>query len=395
MKNHFFLNDLGIINALGDNKSTVLKKLLRGSREGLKVRTTGQGTFTVASVAPESPAPIPELYDNRLNRLLANACDQIRPAVSNLISRYGSGRIGVVLGSTDNGSEQSLEALRVFQETLHWPKEYTFFKQEAQHSSAFVKEYLSLGGPACNISTACTSSARAIVYARTLLELGVCDGVIAGGADIVSESVLLGFHSLEAIDREPCNPFSKNRKGINLGEGAALFVVTREAASNNNIRLAGCGESSDAYHMTAPDPEGLGASAAMHAALKDARMEPPVIDYINLHGTGTDLNDRMESIATNRVFPDHPPASSTKTMVGHTLGAAGAIELGFCWLVLNSGDSFLPPHLWDNERDNDLPSLFLIPPQYKVEKLITCMSNSYAFGGCNVSLIITRGEQND
>jgi len=389
-----YLNDLGIINALGEDKNDILHELLQGSRKGLCSRSNPRGTFTVGAAKPKQAAGLPDPYDNRLNRLLAHACDEIKQAVDNLITRYGAHRIGVVLGSTDNGSEESLRALHTFQETGSFPADYSFYKQEAQSSSNFVKEYLGLKSVACNISTACTSSARAFVVARNLLNLGICDSVITGGADIVSDSILLGFHALEAIDPNPCNPFSRNRKGTNLGEGAVLFVVTKEPFAQNKIILSGCGESSDAHHITAPEPEGKGAAAAMYASLEDAGLAAGDIDYINLHGTGTELNDRMESKATGRIFPHRPPCSSTKSMTGHTLGAAGAMELAFCWLTMNQNDSetLLPPHIWDQEPENGVPLLNLIPVGYRSAKIHHCMSNSYAFGGCNVSLIITREE---
>jgi 3-oxoacyl-[acyl-carrier-protein] synthase-1 len=392
MKMGCFLPDLGIVNALGSGKKAVFERLLAGSREGLRRVTTHRGEFTVASCRPSAGAALEPRWENRLNRLLADAADQIRPAVEKLAARFGAHRIGVVLGSTDNGSEQSLEALKAYRETGAFPSGYEFFKQTAHHASAFLREFLDLSGFACGVSTACTSSARALILARNLLESNTCDAAVAGGADIVSQAVLLGFHALEAVDPEPCNPFSRNRRGINLGEGAALFTVTRGPEGGPSLRLSGCGESADAYHATAPEPEGRGAEAAMRAALAEAGLASADIDYLNLHGTGTELNDRMECKATDRVLPLRPPASSTKTMVGHTLGAAGAMELGFCWLAMSrpGADFALPPHLWDNEPEEGIPRLNLIGPGARVRKLDHCMSNSYAFGGCNVSLIISR-----
>jgi 3-oxoacyl-[acyl-carrier-protein] synthase-1 len=393
MKSNSYLIDLGIINALGSGRETVSTGILAGSRAGLSRETTDKGDFTIARAAPAVHLDLSPRWDNRLNRLLAVAAGQIRPTVERLAARFGAERIGVVLGSTDNGSEQSLEALRAFRETGAFPPGYEFFKQTAHHSSAFLREYLGLRGFFCNISTACTSSARALVLARSLLETGVCDAVVAGGADIVSRAVLNGFHALEAVDREPCNPFSRNRRGINLGEGAALFVVANDPSAGPALRLCGCGESSDAHHATAPDPEGRGAEAAMRTALVDAGLAAEDIDYINLHGTGTDLNDRMESKATARVFPSAPPASSGKAMIGHTLGAAGAMELACCWLAMQpAGDEYvLPPHLWDGICEEGLPCLNLIEPGSRTARLDHCMSNSYAFGGSNVSLILSRG----
>jgi 3-oxoacyl-[acyl-carrier-protein] synthase-1 len=247
------------------------------------------------------------------------------------------------------------------------------------------------------ISTACTSSASALVYARNLIELGVCDAVVAGGADIVSDTVLLGFHALEAVDLERCKPFSAHRRGINLGEGAALFLLSRESLAPTGgptagLCLLGSGETADAHHMTAPDPSGAGAIRAMRLALAEAGCQAADIDYINLHGTGTPLNDAMESVATHAVFGAAIPCSSTKALVGHTLGAAGAMELGFCWLMMSdlNPERRLAPQVWDGVYDPAVPAIGLAAPGAWVDRLDRCMSNSYAFGGCNVSLVIGR-----
>jgi 3-oxoacyl-[acyl-carrier-protein] synthase-1 len=390
-----YLRDLGIICALGNGQRQVFRALLAGSREGMKTQPSAQGPFTVG-IPPAVNDDLPACFENRLNRLLAVACNQIRPSVERLVKQYGAHRVAVVIGSTDNGSEQSQAALESFKKTGSFPAGYEFSRQEAFHSADFVRHYLGLSGLACAVSTACTSGAKAVITARHFLTIGAADAVVAGGGDIVSPSVLFGFHSLEAVDRDPCLPFSRHRKGINLGEGAALFVIGGRPEKSPFIRLSGCGESSDGHHITAPEPEGREASAAMAAALNEAGLHPEDIDYINLHGTGTDLNDRMESKATARIFPGNPPASSTKALVGHTLGAAGAIELGFCWLLLTqeNGQGLLPPHVWDGAYEEGIPRLNLVESGGTTDRLRTCMSNSYAFGGCNVSLVISREDEN-
>ncbi len=395
MSTIIYLRDLGIICALGNGQRQVLQALLEGSREGMQTKLSAQGPFTIG-IPPVVNDHIPARYENRLNGLLAAACNQIRPSVERLVKQYGAHRVAVVIGTTDNGSEQSRVALEAFKKSGSFPAGYEFDRQEAFHTADFVRHYLGLSGLACTVSTACTSGAKAVITGRHLITVGAADAVVAGGGDIVSPSVLLGFHSLEAVDREPCLPFSRHRKGINLGEGAALFVIGGRPEKPPFIRLSGCGESSDGHHITAPEPEGREASAAMAAALTDAGLRPEDIDYINLHGTGTDLNDRMESKATARVFPGNPPASGTKALVGHTLGAAGAIELGFCWLLLarENGQGLLPPHIWDGAYEEGVPRLNLVEPGGTTGRLRTCMSNSYAFGGCNVSLIISRENEN-
>jgi 3-oxoacyl-[acyl-carrier-protein] synthase-1 len=325
-----------------------------------------------------------------VNALLAAACDQILPELGETVQRYGREQVAVLVGSTDNGSEETAAALRHRRASGDFPEGFSLLQMQAHLPALFVADYLGLSGMAVGVSTACASSASAIAAARQLIELGSCRAAVVGGADIVSESVLYGFHALEAVDPGRCNPFSRNRQGINLGEGAALFILSPEPLGGAGIRLLGAGETSDAHHMTAPSPGGEGAARAMRRALAEAGIGPGEVDYLNLHGTGTLLNDSMESRAVEAVFPDGVPCSSSKSLVGHTLGAAGAMELGFCWLALSQAnvERVLPPHVWDGQADPELPALDLVPAHRRAARLGTCMSNSFAFGGCNVSLII-------
>ena len=216
---------------------------------------------------------------------------------------------------------------------------------------------------------------------------GVCDAVIAGGVDVASPTTLLGFNSLEAISSGITNPFSKNRGGITLGEGAAFFVLAKDDVDGTQTVLLGAGESSDASHMTAPLADGSGAAQAMRAALADAGVRADAIDYVNLHGTGTKLNDSMEAKAVDAVFTGCAvPVSSTKALTGHTLGAAGALELAACFLALQQQK--LPLHVWDGVFDDALPRLAFVADATPQTKIRCCMSNSFAFGGCNASLVI-------
>jgi 3-oxoacyl-[acyl-carrier-protein] synthase-1 len=311
------------------------------------------------------------------------------------IAAFGSDRVAVCAGSCDNGSERSFAAHCAYFKNGAFPNDYELRFQGASYIAEYIAGKLNVTGPAFTISTACASSAGAIIKGAELLRAGLCDAVIAGGCDLVSDTVLLGFSSLEAVAAGLSNPFSKNRKGINLGEGAAFFLMSAQMGAqmggndDSGIELLGWGESSDAFHMTAPRADGTGAIAAMREALAGAGLESGDIDYINLHGTGTVLNDSMESIALSEIFSKQPAASSTKPVTGHTLGAAGAMELGICWMALNQqGKKLLPVHVWDHEADDSLPRLHLVVQGESAEKLNVCMSNSFAFGGCNVSLII-------
>jgi 3-oxoacyl-[acyl-carrier-protein] synthase-1 len=210
--------------------------------------------------------------------------------------------------------------------------------------------------------------------------------VIAGGADSLCGFTIAGFQSLEAVSIERCNPFSVHRNGINIGEGAALFLMTRAPGP---VRLAGSGESADAHHMSAPDPTGRGARSAISQALDRAGLAPREIDYINLHGTGTLQNDAMESAVVAELFGADRPCSSTKALTGHALGAAGAIEAALCWLTLaNNPRRRLPPHWWDGQPDPGLPALRLVRPGEAADgPLRYALSQSFAFGGSNAALI--------
>jgi 3-oxoacyl-[acyl-carrier-protein] synthase-1 len=258
--------------------------------------------------------------------------------------------------------------------------------------ASFVADHLGARGPAYTLSTACSSGARALASGRSLLTLGLCDAVVAGGADTLCGLTANGFSTLQAICEGVTNPCSLHRAGLTLGEGSAVFLLRREAGG---VQLVGVGESSEAHHMSAPEPTGAGAEAAMRGALDDAGLGPEAIAYLNLHGTGTPQNDRMECLAVARVFGTALPASSTKPLVGHTLGAAGALEAAFCWLVLDRSEGGvleLPPHCWDGERDPELPEIHLARKgeTLRVRGPLRVMTNSFGFGGNNCTLVLER-----
>jgi 3-oxoacyl-[acyl-carrier-protein] synthase-1 len=217
---------------------------------------------------------------------------------------------------------------------------------------------------------------------------GLCVAVIAGGADTLCRLTVAGFRSLECVSPAPCNPLSSNRAGINLGEGAALFLMSRQPGP---LRLAGWGETSDAHHMSAPDPAGRGAADAMRMALQRAGLSPGAVDYVNLHGTGTRQNDAMESHAVAQVLGLEVPVGSTKPCTGHALAAAGAIEAAVAWLTLvDNPRGLLPPHRWDGERDPELAALRVVSPGETLGRAPRdVLSNSFAFGGSNAALLIS------
>lgn len=386
------LNALGVVCTLGAGKAAVAEALFAGDTGGLRpeagwIPGHAPPLGAVRTPLPELPAPLAARRDNRCNRLLLAAARDIETDVRTAIDRYGVERIGVVLGTSTGGIEEATRGLARWRGEGAWPHDYRYAHQELAGPAEFLAEWLELAGPCYVISTACTAGARALLSAQRLLRAGLCDAVLCGGVDTLARLPLNGFHALEAMDRERCQPFSRHRRGINIGEAAALFLMTREPGP---VHLLGGGASSDAHHMSAPDPEGRGAVAAMRAALADARLAPAQIDYLNLHGTATEHNDRMESRAVAEVFPGGVPCASTKSLTGHTLAAAGALEAAFCWLSLVDPARRLPPQAWDGAADPELPALPFahagdtLPPGGPRR----LMSNSFAFGGNNASLIL-------
>ncbi|MCZ6465238.1 MAG: beta-ketoacyl-ACP synthase, partial [Proteobacteria bacterium] len=352
---------MGMINALGSGSEEIAPRLLAGDQSGFRERDDLVPGRTLLLGEVKGPLPeIPERlrrYACRNNRLALAALEQIDEPIREAIRAVGPTRVGVVVGTSTSGVGDAEAALRHKAETGGLDPSFHYDQLEFGGAAGFVADWLGVSGPVFSLSTACSSGARALASARSLLALGLCDAVVAGAVDSLCGLTTNGFSVLQAISDELTNPCSVNRKGLTLGEGAALFLVTPEAGG---VQLRGVGESSEAHHMSAPDPDGLGAEAAMRAALSDAGVEPGAVHYLNLHGTGTPLNDSMECAATSRVFGPALPCSSSKSLVGHTLGAAGAMEAGFCWLMLDAvrgarGELPLVPHCWDGVRDPELP----------------------------------------
>jgi 3-oxoacyl-[acyl-carrier-protein] synthase-1 len=320
-----------------------------------------------------------------------DAALQIEGALRNALERYGALRVGIVLGTSTSGVHENAHAYRVLDQQGAWPPEYDYRRQALASPAAFLADLLGVAGPAYTVSTACTSGARALLTARRLLARGACDAVICGGVDTLCPLTINGFAALEALSRDLCNPFSIHRDGINIGEGAAVFLMQRDRPQGPAVALLGGGGSSDAWHMSAPDPTGAGAAQAMRAALADAGLSARDVGWLNLHGTATQHNDAMESLAVQAVFPQGVACASTKPLTGHTLAAAGAIEAALCWAVIEQAclDGRLPPQHWDGAADPALPALDLTAPGRTLSANTprVVMSNSFAFGGSNASLI--------
>lgn len=397
-KDPIYIPAMGIACSLGIGKEAVAHALFNPTKERdfQETQLLSGKKVPVHRISCEL-APLEAQYeqlDSRNNRLLKLVLDEIADHVMTAKAKYGSHRIGIILATSTSGMKEAEEAFIHRKKTGSWPSRYYYQQQETASPSLFAAEYFGITGPAYTISTACSSGSKAFCSAQRLLHSNICDAVMVGGVDTLCNLTLNGFDALELIDETLCKPFSKNRAGITIGEGAAVFLLTKEKSS---IEFAGGGESSDAYHISSPSPQGDGAEIALKKALKMANLTAEDIQYINLHGTGTYLNDAIESHCLNRLFGPHTPCSSTKALTGHTLGASGAIEAGFLWLSLNHEHQEaipLPPHIWDGVEDPDLAPLCLTTKGHKAfknPKGFSLMSNSFAFGGSNVSIILRKG----
>ena len=386
----YYLSAPGLVCPLGADQNDVAEALFAG-RPGLQVETgwlpersawLGKVIATLPTIAPELAA-----FSCRNNQLLLAALQQLQPTIDAALQRFPRQRIGVVIGSSTSGIDRGENALLVQAQTGAFSPDFHYRQQEIGAPALFIARQLGISGPAYTVSTACTSSTRAVLSARWLLQADLCDAVIVGGADSLCRLTVQGFAALESFSQAQCRPFSADRDGINIGEGAALFVLSREPLDDTPVRLLGGAASADAYHISAPQPDGLGAERALRGALADAGVDASAIDYLNLHGTATPKNDEMEAKAVNRVFGAELPCSSTKSLTGHLLGAAGAVELAFCYLALQHGR--LPVQSPPRVPDEALPALNLVTAQQQAT-LNTVMTANYAFGGSNVALVLGR-----
>jgi len=370
---------------------------LRQRRAGLApcaFDTVDLATFIgeVAGVdAVQLPAHLAD-FDCRNNRLalLGLMQDGFAEAVRAAIAKYGAQRIGVFLGTSTAGILQTELAYRRRDPvTGAFPADFIYGATHNTFSVAdFTRHYFGLRGPAVVVSSACSSSAKVFATARRMMAAGLIDAALVGGVDSLCLTTLYGFNSLGLISEQPCRPFDAQRNGISIGEAAAYALLERtpEHLDADAVLLLGIGESSDAYHMSSPHPDGLGARMAMQDALEMAGLEPADIDYINLHGTATPSNDAAEAKAVTAVFGVGTPCSSTKGATGHTLGAAGGVEAVICALALQHG--LLPAGLNTRQLDPALDLDYLL--DNREQPVAHVLSNSFGFGGTNCSLIFGR-----
>jgi 3-oxoacyl-[acyl-carrier-protein] synthase-1 len=347
----------------------------------------------IASVDETRLPPELRAFDCRNNRAaeLGLAQDRFADAVRAAAGRHGAARIGVFIGTSTAGILQTELAYR-----RRDPRDGALpadFDYRRTHNAFSVAEYvrarLGLAGPCAAISTACSSSAKAFASAARLIEAGVIDAAVVGGVDTLCLTTLYGFGSLDLLSSSPCRPYDAERDGISIGEAAAFFLLEPVPANaKRGVALLGSGESSDAWHMSAPHPEGRGARMAMEAALRSASLAPEAIDYVNLHGTGTQSNDASEDRAVTALFGDRVPCNSTKGLTGQARGAAGGVEAIVALIAIR--EQLLPPGAGTRRID---PALHA---RYEIEggaaRVDRVMSNSFGFGGSNCSLVFGRVE---
>ncbi|HEX7952961.1 MAG TPA: beta-ketoacyl-[acyl-carrier-protein] synthase family protein [Burkholderiales bacterium] len=390
----FFLNHFAVASSAGVGRHATAQALVE-MRSGLAAcafETARLDTF-VGQISDALLSPVRDdlgAFDCRNNRI-AQLClrqDGFGEAVAAARDRYGAARVGVFVGTSTSGILETELAYRRRDAQGALPPDFHYAQTHNTYSVAwFVQSYFGLTGPSMAVSTACSSSAKAFANAARMMAAGLCDAAVVGGVDSLCLTTLYGFGSLGLLAPVACRPFDADRDGISIGEGAAMVLLEKQPCGGADaIALLGVGESSDAYHMSTPHPEGLGARMAMEQALVSARVQPGAVSYINLHGTGTRSNDTTEDKAVCAVFGRDTPCSSTKGWTGHTLGACGAIDAVICALAIEQG--IMPGSVNTKTLDPTMELNYLL--ENRSAPLAAVLSNSFGFGGTNCSLLLGR-----
>lgn len=373
MQSGIYITNYDAICNLGNNIDEIFENALKGSNEFLSPLEgiVKDKKFYFGKVNCDLPQIKDERFNLRVNRLLLHLLNNMEEKLEELFKKYPKSRIGTVIATTNSGIEE-------------YEKSRNKKHFEIGNPAEFIKHQLGLESFYSSVSTACSSGIKAFATAKKLIDSDVCDAVIVGGTDALSKLPIFGFHSLEILSEKKTNPFSKNRNGINLGEGAALFIVEKDT---EGIKIKGIGETSDAYHSATPDPKGIEAERAIKIALKESNLVPDAIDYINLHGTGTKTNDLMEANALYKLFGCCTEVSATKPLTGHCLGAAASIETALCCHIIKNNT--IIPHVYDGEYDYTLPEINLITKPVN-KKINNVLCNAFGFGGTNAVMIMGR-----
>ena len=388
---HIGINACSVVTCLGRGRARHVTALREGS-SGLSETHHLKLPFScfLGEVSGLDTLAFPDehaAYDNRANRLAYSALksDCFDEAAQACKEKFGADRCGIVLGTSTAGIEKLERVYRARSAESPMPESYSMRHNDSLQSvAAFLQSYLGFQGPSYSISTACSSSSKAIVDAYQLVEAGLCDAVLAGGVDSLCLTSANGFESLELMSRDPCHPNDVSRNGLSIGEAAALLLIERDSAGS--IRMTGYGETSDGTSMSTPPEDGAGARAAILQALERAGISANDIDYVNLHGTATTINDTAEARAVEAAIARNVPASSLKGAIGHTLGAAGAAEAVLCLYAME--ENILPGNTGLENLDvNVLPN---ITRHSRKSQMRHVLSNSFGFGGSNCVLVFSR-----
>lgn len=384
-----YVNDFSCMSSLGLNKKETIASLKSYKKSYLQERSdllvSGNSYFGIVNSDFLEFSLFNE-HDSRNNRMIVATLQDMKNSVLNAISKYGKDNVAIVLGTSTSGLDEADKIVVSNFENKPYDK-YHYYMQELGDPSRLLQKYLNLNNVAFTISTACSSSARAIITACQLIKKGICKCAIAGGCDSICRMPINGFNSMELLSKNRCNPFCLNRDGINIGEASALLLLSED---KSDLAICGYGQSSDAYHISSPDPDAEGAKKAMQEALTMARLSSFDIGYVNLHGTGTKMNDKVEARAIYEVFTNKVKVSSTKYLTGHTLGASGALEATLCLLTLKHNLNLIPQDFSYLPYDDSLGDFGLLFESESLKKDFV-MSNAFAFGGNNASIIFTRG----
>lgn len=393
------IDSYAVLCALGSSSEEILGNLADSKREYLSCSETlfSERAVMVGAVHVDLPPISSELahFNSRNNRMALWAFTQLKERIEELKSEFGAHRIGIVIGSSTSGIASLEAALKEHAQSGKLSEGYDYKQSELSSTSAFLAEVTGVSGPVYTVSTACTSSMKALSSAKTLLESGLCDAVISGGIDSLCHLTVEGFGSLELLSESVANPLSNNRDGINIGEGGGLCILTKD---KGGVQIAGVGDSCDAYHISAPHPEGEGSRNALEKAMLEAGVTPQQVDYVQLHGTGTGFNDMAESKAVYSLFGDRTPCSSIKPYVGHTLGASGALGVLLSAMILEQSPvPFFPGQKWDGVRDKELAPVAVLSENrpVKTDAVLHLLINNIAFGGNNCALLLSYGGSDD
>lgn len=377
-----YINTYDGICSLGSNKDEIMQNIFNCKPSATKSQIQSK-EFMVGKIEnlQDFSKDIKEIYKTRTNLILHHLLLNMQESINELFAKFSKDRIAVIIGTTTTGVEENYQSMHTVESNIF------FARNSLSNPSDFIKDFLGLNSLAFGVSCACTSGAKVFIEAARLLNANLCDAVICGGVDSLNTLTIYGFDSLEILSQNNALPFSSSREGINISEGAALFILSKDIA---NIKLKGFCANNDAFHITKPNENFTAQKDAIMSALKMANLNSSDIDYINLHGTGTNANDKMESNLINDIFTN-TPCSSTKGLMGHTLGAAGALEALICASIiqnsLQNNQSQLPPHYYDGNYDKELPKINLTRLNIN-SKIQNCLSISFAFGGDNSAIIL-------